>query len=98
MQGLVPVHTHRTDRVTGSAGREGAKEVGGGIGVGVGNVDVNGDEDGDGAGVVMVTGTGVEANEGAQDGNEDGSGNEAGNGEEEGDPWTNTGWERGRVQ
>ena len=76
------VHVHRTERVTGSEGREGANGVGGGNGDG--NGDVNGDGDGAGAG------TGVEANEGAQDGNEDGSGN-GGGGERR-----SARWERGR--
>ena len=57
-QGLVSVHAHRTEGVTGSEGRAGA------------NGDVNGDVDGDGAG----TKTGVEASEGAQDGNGVGGG------------------------
>ena len=42
-QGLVPVHAHRTERVTVSEGREGSNEVGGGIGVGGWNGDGNGD-------------------------------------------------------
>ena len=74
------VQAHRTRGVTGFEGQEGANGVGGGIGVGGGNGDVNGDVDGhgdvDGAG----TGTGVEVNEGAQDGNGDGSGDRAGTG------------------
>ena len=79
-QGPVSVQAHRTERVTGSEGREGANGVGGGIGVdggngdgngvGGGNGDVNGHGDGDGAGA----GTGVEVNEGVQDGNGDGNG------------------------
>ena len=82
-QGLVSVHAHRTEGVTGSEGREGVDGVEGGIGVGAGNGngdgngggggggngDVNGDGDGDGAG----TRTGVEANEGTRNGNWDGS-------------------------
>ena len=79
-QGPASVQAHRTGRVTGSEGQEGANGVGGGIGVGGGNGDGNGDvnghEDGDGAG----TGTGVEVNEEAQDGNGDGSGHGEGDG------------------
>ena len=45
-QGLVPVHAHRTEGVTGSEGREGVNGVGSGIGVGVGTE--------------MGTGTGME--------------------------------------
>ena len=90
-QGPVSVHAHRTEGVTESKGREGAD--GGGIGVGGGNGDgnrvgggngdVNGDGDGDGAGTGTATVTGVEANEGAKDGN--------GDGHRHGEPWTNTG-------
>ena len=73
-QGPVSVHGHRTERVTGSEGREGASGVGGGNGdgngVGGGDGDVKCDGDGDGAG----TRTGVEASEGTQDGREDGTG------------------------
>ena len=36
-QGQVPVHTHRTERVTGSEIQEGPNGVGSGIGVGSGN-------------------------------------------------------------
>ena len=69
-QGLVPVHAHRTgEEVIGSEGRKGANGVGGGIGVGGGN----GNEGGEGTG----TEQGVEVNERAQYGNEDGSGDEA---------------------
>ena len=79
-QGPASVQAHRTGRVTGSEGQEGANGIGGGIGVGGGNGDGNGDvdgqEDGDGAGA----GTGVEANEGVQDGNGDGSGDGSGDG------------------
>ena len=73
-QGLVPVHAHRTKGVTGSERQEGSNGVGSGIRVG--------GENWDGAG----TGKGVEANEGAQDGNGDGSGAaaEAGTGRERG--------------
>ena len=59
-QGPVSIHAHRTKEVTGSEGREGANEVGGGIGVKGGNGDVNGGRDGDGA----RTRTGVKANKG----------------------------------
>ena len=63
LQGPVSVHAHRTERVIGSEGREGANGVRGGIRVGGGNGggtgDVSVDGDGDGAG----TRTGVEANE-----------------------------------
>ena len=72
-QGPVSVQAHRTEGVTGSGGREGAKGVGGGVGaeggngdgngVGGGNGDVNGH--GDGNGVGAGTGTGVEINKGA---------------------------------
>ena len=58
--GPVSVQMHRTEGVTGSEGREGANEVGGGVGVGGGNGDgdgvgggngdVNGHGDGAGAG------------------------------------------------
>ena len=41
-QGPVSVQVHRTEGVAGSEGREGWKEVGGGIGVGGGNGDGNG--------------------------------------------------------
>ena len=70
LQGLVSVHAHYTEGVTGSEGREGVNRVGGGIGVGGGNGngngvgggngDGNGDGDGDGAGMR----TGVKANQG----------------------------------
>ena len=77
-QGLGPVHTHRTEGVTRSEEREGANGVGDEIGVGGDNGDGHevrgGNGDGDGAG------TGVEANKGAQNGNEDGSENKAGMG------------------
>ena len=82
-QGLVPVHAHRTEGVTGSERQEGSNAVGRGIGVGGGNGDGNGVGGGDGDGAGMGTGRGVEANEGAQDGNRDGSGDGAG---------TGTGW------
>ena len=62
-QGLAPVHTHRTEGVTESEGREGANGVEGrnedGNEVGGGNGDLNGDGDGAGAG------TEVEEKEGA---------------------------------
>ena len=58
-QGLVPVHAHRTEGVTGFERWEGVNGVGGGIGVvggngdgngvGGGNGDVSGAGDGDGA-------------------------------------------------
>ena len=67
-QGSASVQAHRTGRVTGSEGQEGANGAGGGNGDG--NGDVNGH--GDGAG----TGTGVEVNEGAQDGDGNGDGSE----------------------
>ena len=75
-QGLVPIHAHRSEGVTGSERRKGANGVEGGIGVGGGNGDGNGVGGGNGNrdGGVTGTGTGVEANEGAQDENEDGSG------------------------
>ena len=38
-QGLVPVHAHRTEGLTGSVGREGANGVGGGIGGGAGSAE-----------------------------------------------------------
>ena len=79
-QGLASVHAHRTGRVTGSEGHEGANGVGGGIGVGGGNGDGNGDVNGHGDGDGAGTGSGVEVNEGAQDGNGDGSGDGAGTG------------------
>ena len=62
-QGLVPVHAHRTEGVTGSEGREGANWVEGRIGVGGGNGDGNGVEggNGDGDGAGTRTGTRVEA-------------------------------------
>ena len=86
LQGLVSVHSHRTEGVTGSEGRKAASGVGGriragdgngdGNGVGGENGDVNGHGDGDGAGA----GTGVEANEGEEDENGDGSEDGAGTG------------------
>ena len=48
LQGLVPVHAHRTEEVTESEGREGPNGVGGGGGIGVGGG--NGDENGVGGG------------------------------------------------
>ena len=73
-QGLVRVHAHLTEGVTGSERQEGSNGVGSGIGVGGGNGDGNrvgvGDEDGVGTG----TGKGMEANERAQVGNGDGTG------------------------
>ena len=79
-QGPASVQAHRTGRVTGSEGREGANGVGGGIGVGGGNGDGNGDVNGHGDGDGAGTGTGMEVNEGAQDGSGDGSGDGAGTG------------------
>ena len=82
-------HPHRTKGVTGSEGREGAYEVGGGIRVGGVNGDgngvggKNGDGDGDGEGGGAGTRTGVEASEETQDGNVD----------EGGSPCTNKGEE-----
>ena len=98
-QGPASVQAHRNEGVTGSEGQEGANGVGGGIGVGGrngdGNGDVNGHGDRDGAG----TGTGVEVNEGAQDGNGDGSGDGAGTGVGVGvGMGTNAGWERERER
>ena len=93
-QGLVPVHAHRTEGVTGSEEREGANGLGGGIGVrgGIGDGNGGGGGNGDGDGAGTETETGVGANEGAQDGNENGSGDGAGKG-------TGTGVEtRGRTQ
>ena len=78
-QGPASVQAHRTGRVTGSEGEEGANGVGGGIGVGSGNGDGNGDVNGHG------DRHGAGTNEGAQDGNGDGSGDGAGTG-------TGTGW------
>ena len=68
-QGPVSVHAHRTKGVTGSEGRKGANEIGGGIGDGGGNGDGNrvGDGNVDGAGTIIE----VEANEGTQYGNRD---------------------------
>ena len=73
-QGLVPVHAHRTEGVTGSEGREGSNWDGSEIGFGAGNGDGNGVGGGnrDGDEVGTETGKGVEANEGAQDGDGDG--------------------------
>ena len=93
-QGPVSVHTHGTEEVTGSKGREGANGVGGrigvgggngdGNGVGGGNGDVNGDRDGDGdgseGGAVMRTGTGAETLRQTQNWNGEGSGNGPGTG------------------
>ena len=79
-QGPASVQAHRTGRVTGSEGQEGANGVGGGIGVGGGNGDGNGDRDGHGDRDGAGTGKRVEVNKGAQDGNGDGSGDEAGTG------------------
>ena len=80
------VQAHRTRGVTESEGHEGANGVGGGIGVRGGNGDGNGDVNGHGDGDEAGTGTGVEANEGAQEGNGDGSGGRGGNGDGGGDP------------
>ena len=110
-QGPVSVHAICTEGVTGSKAHEAGNGTRGGIGAGGGNGDgdwvkggngdVNGGGDGDGAG----TRTGVEGNEqrkmktrtGAGTGRERGrSGDGSGNGG--GDPWTNTGWERGRER
>ena len=65
-QGLVPMHAHCTERVTGSEGREGSNGVRRGIEAGGGNGEGNGGGggNGDGAGAGRVTGTEVEANEG----------------------------------
>ena len=82
LQSMGLVHTHHTEIVTGSEGREGGNGVGGGIGVGGGNGDGHGVEGGNGDGDGAGTGTGVEANGGAQNGNEDRSGNKAGMGTE----------------
>ena len=79
-QGPASVQAHRTGRVTGSKGQEGANGVEGGIGVGGGNGDGNGDVDGQGGGDGAGVGTGLEVNEGAQDGDGDGSGDGAGTG------------------
>ena len=79
-QGPVSVQAHHTEGITGSEGQEGANGVGGEIAVGGGNGDGNGDVKGHGdwdeAGA--GTGTGVEVDERAQDG--DGSGDKAGTG------------------
>ena len=102
LQGLVPVHAHRAEGVTGPEGWEGSNRVGSGIGVGGGSGDRNGGGggNGDGNGAGAGTGKGVEANEGAQDGNGDGSGDRArtGTGKGGGDPWMNIGWKRGRER
>ena len=79
-QGPASVQAHRTGRVTGSEGQEGANGVGGGIGVGGGNGDGNGDVNGHGDGDGAGTRTGVKVNEGAQDGSGDGAGTETGTG------------------
>ena len=79
-QGPASVQTHRTGRVPGSEGQEGANGVGGGIGVGGGNGDGNGDVNGHGDGVGARTETGVEVNEGAQDESGDGAGTGTGTG------------------
>ena len=79
-QGPASVQAHRTGRVTGSKGQEGANGVGRGMGVGGGNGDGNGDVDGHGDGDGAGAGTGVEANEGAQGGNGGRSGDGAGTG------------------
>ena len=99
-QGVVPVHAHRTVGVTGSKGRGGLNGIGTGIGVEGGNGDGNGVGGGNGDGDRVGTGTGegVEANEGAQDANGYGSRNGDGDGDGGGDPWTNTGWKRGRER
>ena len=84
-QGLVPVHTHRTEEVTGSEEREGANGVEDGIRVGGGIGDENEDGSGDGAGT--GTGTRVETRgrmqyrngDGSGDGNVSSSGDEKGN-------------------
>ena len=70
-QGLVYVHAHCPEGVSGSEGRERASGVVGGIVVGGGKGDGNGVGNGDrnGAG----TGMGVEASERTQDGSGDGS-------------------------
>ena len=80
LQGPASVQAHRTGGVTGPEGQGGANGVGGGIGVGGGNGDGNGDVDGHGDGDEAGAGTGVEANEGAQDGNGGGSGDGSGTG------------------
>ena len=79
-QGPASVQAHRTGGVTGSEGQEGANGVRGGIEVGGGNVDGNGDVNGHGDGDGARTGTGVDVDEGAQDGNGDGNGDGAGTG------------------
>ena len=76
-QGLVLVHTHRTEGTNGSERPEGSNGVGSGIGVGGGNGGGNGVGSGDVDGAGTGTGRGVEANEGAQNGNWDGSGDGA---------------------
>ena len=96
--GQVFVHAHRSEGITGSKGREGANQVGGGIGAEGGDGDANGvgggnvNDDRDGAG----TRSGVERKEGTEIGKGNGSGNRDGGV----DPWTNTGWgrERGRKR
>ena len=79
---LVPVHAHRTERVTVSEGREGLNGVGSRIGVWGGNGDGNGVGVGDGGGDGAGTGAGkgVGANEGVQDGNGAGNGDGPGTG------------------
>ena len=77
-QGLMPVHAHRTERVTGPKRQEGSNEVGSGIGVGGGNGEGNRVRGGDGA--RRGTGKGAEVNEGAHNGNGDGSADVAGTG------------------
>ena len=97
-QGLVSVHPHCTERVTGPEEREEENGAGGGVRDGGGNGDVNGDGDEDGA----EKRTEVEASKKTQIGNGDGSGDEAGTGTRTeiggGNPRTNTRWERGRER
>ena len=79
-QGLVSVHAHRTEGVTGSEGREGAKEPGAGMGAGTRTWEEANegtqDRSGDGAGAGTPRGR-------AHDENGDGSGegNESSNGD-----------------
>ena len=69
-------HAHHTEWVIGPERRKGANGAGVSLGVGGGNGDGNGDINGDGDGERAGTRriTGVEEDEGTQNGNGDGSG------------------------
>ena len=104
-QGPVSAHAHHIEGVTESEGREGANWVEVGIGIGGGDEDGNGvgggngdvNVKGGGSGAGEGTGTGCRRTKERKMGTWPGRGGN-GDGDRGGDPWMNTGWERGRER